>query len=132
MRLCQLIVIAVNEQDYRLDGGLIGMIKLFEGMFGANFWSQAVIMFTHLPMDSRNIEPRKRISQQTDAQLPARYIKTVQEKIPRGKELKYHILDSCRDTSNREEEEAFQQAKQELWKMVEKAPPTEHRSCKES
>ena len=118
-----LFVIAVNGQDPRLDGSLIGMLRIFEGMFGAKFWSQAVIIFTRLPMDSRSIESRKRITKQTDAQLAAKYIKTVQEKFPRGKGLKYHILDSCRDTSDREEEETFQKGMQELWKMVKRAPP---------
>ena len=118
-----LFVIAVNGQDPRLDGSLVGTIRVFEGMFGAKFWSQAVIVFTRLKMDSRSIESRKRITKQTDAQLAAKYIRSVQQKFPRGKGLKYHILDSCRDKSNREEEEAFQKGMQELWKMVERAPP---------
>ena len=99
-----LFVIAVNGQEPRLDGSLNGMIRIFEGMFGAKFWSQAVIVFTRLPMDSRSIESRKRITKQTDAQLAAKYIKSVQDKFPRGKGRKYHIVDSCRDTSDREEE----------------------------
>ena len=32
------------------------MIKIFEDMFGAIFWSQAVIVLTHLPMDSWSTE----------------------------------------------------------------------------
>ena len=74
-------------------------------------------------MDSRSIESRKVITQQTDAQLAAKNIKFVQQKFPRGKGLKNHILDSCRDKSYRDEEEAFQKGKQELWKMVKMAPP---------
>ena len=129
-----LFVIAVNGQEPRLDGSLVGMIRVFEGMFGAKFWSQAVIVFTRLPMDSRSIESRKRITKQTDAQLAAKYIRSVLDKFPRGKGLKYHIVDSCRDTSNREEEEAFQKGMQELWKMVEdggRGATLEHRRCEE-
>ena len=125
-----LFVIAANGQDPRLDGSLIGMIRIFEGMFGAKFWSQAVIVFTRLRMDSGSIELRKQITKQTDAQLAAKYIKSVQDKFPRGKGLKYLILDSCRVTSNREEEDAFQKGMQELWKMVEKAPPLDTEDVK--
>ena len=32
------------------------MIKIFEDMFDAMFWSQAVIVLTHLPMDSWSTE----------------------------------------------------------------------------
>ena len=49
-------VIAVNGQDRRLDVSFIGIIKIFEDMFGAKFWSQAVIVLTHLPMDSWSTE----------------------------------------------------------------------------
>ena len=33
-----LFIIAVNGQSPRLDGSLIGMIRIFEGMFGEKFW----------------------------------------------------------------------------------------------
>ena len=33
-----LFIIAVNGQHPRLDGSLIGMIRIFEGMFGEKFW----------------------------------------------------------------------------------------------
>ena len=33
-----LFIIAVNGQNPRLDGSLIGMIRIFEGMFGEGFW----------------------------------------------------------------------------------------------
>ena len=118
-----LFVIAVNGQEPRLDGSLIEIIRIFEGIFGAKFWSQAVIIFTRLPMDFESIVLRKRVNKQTDAQMAAKCIRSVQDKFPRGKGLKYLIVDSCRDTSNREEEEAFQKAMQELWKLVERAPP---------
>ena len=33
-----LFIIAVNGQNPRLDASLVGMIKIFEGMFGEEFW----------------------------------------------------------------------------------------------
>ena len=33
-----LFIIAVNGQNPRLDSSLIGMIRIFEGMFGESFW----------------------------------------------------------------------------------------------
>ena len=44
-----LFVIAVNGQNPRLDGSLVAMTKIFEGMFGEEFWNQVVILFTRMP-----------------------------------------------------------------------------------
>ena len=49
-----LFVIAVNGQNPRLDGSLVAMIKIFEGMFGEEFWNQVVILFTSMPMDRKS------------------------------------------------------------------------------
>ena len=35
-----LFIIAVNGQHPRLDSSLIGMIRIFEGMFGEGFWRE--------------------------------------------------------------------------------------------
>ena len=48
-----LFAIAVNGQNPRLDGSLVEMIKIFEEMFGDNFWKQCVLIFTRMPMNER-------------------------------------------------------------------------------
>ena len=72
-----LFIIAVNGQHPRLDSSLIGMIRIFEGMFGESFWrsffhlllnvificihySQVVLVFTMLPMDEKSVKKRMR------------------------------------------------------------------------
>ena len=55
-----LFIIAVNGQNPRLDSALVGMIKIFEGMFGQEFWNQAVIVFTRLSMDSKAVKKRSK------------------------------------------------------------------------
>ena len=39
--------IAVNGQSPRLDGSLVAMIRIFEEMFGEQFWKQCVLIFKH-------------------------------------------------------------------------------------
>ena len=118
-----LFILAVNGSERRLDGSLIGMIKIFEAMFGQNFWKQAIIVFTCLRMDSASVQHRLRITKQSDAQLAVKYISSVQEKFSNGRGLKYIILDACRDVGNREEEEIFQKGMRDLWQLVERASP---------
>ena len=38
-----LFIIAVNGQHPRLDSSLIGMIRIFEGMFGEGFWRYGIL-----------------------------------------------------------------------------------------
>ena len=40
-----LFVIGVNGQAPRLDGSLLAMIRIFEGMFSHQFWNQVVVVF---------------------------------------------------------------------------------------
>ena len=118
-----LFVIAISGQEPCLDGSLIGLIKIFEGMFGAEFWSRAVIVFTRLRMDSASIKSREQLGKQNDAELAEKYITSLQEKFNYKDKLDYLILDSCRDTSDHEEEKAFQKELGALHKKVENAPP---------
>jgi len=54
--------IAVNGQSPRLDGSLVAMIKIFEEMFGDDFWRQCVIIFTRMPMNEKEKERRLKAS----------------------------------------------------------------------
>ena len=57
-----LFIVAVNGQNPRLDASLVGMIKIIEGMFGEKFWSQVLLVFTRLQMDSKSIKRRTKNS----------------------------------------------------------------------
>ena len=43
--------IAVNGHARRLDGSLVAMIKIFKEMFGQEFWTQCVLLFTQITMN---------------------------------------------------------------------------------
>ena len=58
-----LFIIAVNRQNTRLDASLIGMIRIFERMFGKEFWKQCVLVFTRLSMDQKAVSKRRRNAQ---------------------------------------------------------------------
>ena len=87
-------IIAVNGQDPRLHGALLGMIRIFEGMFGTGFWKQTVIVFTRLPMDKKSVKKRNKASEVSDEKLANDYIKTVEDEFPDGKGLDYLFMDS--------------------------------------
>ena len=72
-----LFIIAVNGQNPRLDASLIGMIRIFEGMFGENFWSQVVLVFTRLPMDSKSLKKREKNNKKSDEQLGKLYFLSI-------------------------------------------------------
>ena len=61
-----LFIIAVNGQSPRLDGSLVAMIRIFEGMFGKEFWSQVVLVFTRLPMDEKSVKKRLKSGGKSD------------------------------------------------------------------
>merc|ERR1711892_1486226 len=128
-----LFMIAVNGQNPRLDGALMGMIRIFEGMFGQEFWKQTVIVFTRIPMDVNSVKKRKRINKQSDEDLAKKYLKVVENEFPNGNGLQYLFMDACYDTGEDDtddtendadpaEKKAFNNAMEILWKLLSKSP----------
>merc|ERR1711892_58858 len=120
-----LFMIAVNGQNPRLDGALMGMIRIFEGMFGKEFWKQAVIVFTRIPMDVKSVKKRNKINKQSDEELAKEYLKVVENEFPNGKGLQYLFMDACYDKdedADPAEKKAFDNAMEILWKSLSKSP----------
>merc|ERR1712037_412694 len=109
-----LFVIAVNGQNPRLDGSLVGMIKVFEGMFGQDFWKQVVVLFTRMPMDEKAKKKREKNSKQSDDELAQKYMAEVAKRFKNGKQIDYVFLDSCFDKEDPEEKRCFDQAMDKL------------------
>merc|ERR1712037_1037625 len=105
-----LFIIAVNGQNPRLDGSLLGMIRIFEGMFGRDFWKQVVVLFTRMPMDEKAKKKREKNSKQTDDELAKKYMEEVAKRFKKGKGIDYVFLDSCFDKEDPEENRCFDQA----------------------
>merc|ERR1711892_70374 len=119
-----LFMIAVNGTNPRLDGALMGMIRIFEGMFGKAFWKQAVIVFTKIRMDARSIKLRKKNAKQSDEELAEEYLKMVQTKFENAVGLQYLFMDACYDTeedADPAEKKAFDNAMEILWKSLNKS-----------
>merc|ERR1712037_580947 len=111
-----LFVIAVNGQNPRLDGSLVGMIKVFEGMFGQDFWKQVVVLFTRMPMDEKAKKKREKNSKQSDDELAQKYMAEVAKRFKNGKQIDYVFLDSCFDkesAAKAAEERLIQLAKEQ-------------------
>merc|ERR1712051_84941 len=118
-----LFVIAVNGQNPRLDGSLVGMIKVFEGMFGQDFWKQVVVLFTRMPMDEKAKKKREKNSKQSDDELAQKYMAEVAKRFKNGKQIDYVFLDSCFDKEDPEETRCFVQAMDKLLNALNAAKP---------
>ena len=114
--------IAVNGQSPRLDGSLVAMIRIFEEMFGEDFWKQCVLIFTRMPMDKKARRKREKTSGHSDEYLASAYLKEVEKKFPKGAGLQYLFLDACYDEDLPEEAAHFQESMEELYRMLESAP----------
>merc|ERR1712051_799031 len=118
-----LFVIAVNGQSPRLDSSLVGMIKVFEGMFGQDFWKQVVVLFTRMPMDEKAKKKREKNSKQSDDELAQKYMAEVAKRFKNGKQIHYVFLDSCFDKEDPEETRCFVQAMDKLLNALNAAKP---------
>merc|ERR1711934_1117914 len=118
-----LFIIAVNGQNPRLDGSLLGMIKIFEGMFGQDFWKQVVVLFTRMPMDEKAKKKREKNSKQSDDELAQKYMAEVAKRFKHGKQIDYVFLDSCFDKEDPEEKRCFDQAMDKLLNALNAAKP---------
>merc|ERR1712051_98689 len=118
-----LFIIAVNGQSPRLDGSLLGMIKIFEGMFGQDFWKQVVVLFTRMPMDEKAKKKREKNSKQSDDELAQKYMAEVAKRFKNGKQIDYVFLDSCFDKEDPEETRCFAQAMDKLLNALNAAKP---------
>lgn len=118
-----LFAIAVNGQSPRLDGSLVAMIKIFEEMFGDNFWKQCVLIFTRIPMNEREKERRLMTSKASDDAIALNYIIEVEKKFPKSAGgLRYLFLDACFFKKDEKEVEHFNDSMEKLYNMLQEAP----------
>ncbi|XP_075254542.1 uncharacterized protein LOC142345961 isoform X2 [Convolutriloba macropyga] len=120
-----LFAIVVNGQNPRLDGSLVGMIRIFEEMFGDQFWKQVVVIFSRLPMDESNVARRARSNKMTDTEMAKNYLKSVEKRFPNGNGLKYLLTDAWYRVDVHEEKKCFDNSLSTLWDMLKKAPRLE-------
>ena len=97
-------------------------MQIFEHMFGTNFWSQAVIIFTRLKMDTYNVAERQRINGQSDKELADNYLASLRRKFAKANDLKYVFLDVCGSSENEDDADVFEEGLKNVWGFVEVAP----------
>ena len=119
--------IAVNGQSPRLDGSLVAMIRIFEEMFGEDFWKQCVLIFTRMSMDKKNKRLREKNAGKSDDDIASEYVKEVEKKFPNSRGtgnmgLRHLFLDACFDEEDEHEEEEFKSSMDNLYKMLSMAP----------
>ena len=116
-----LFIIAVNGQNPRLDGSLLGMIKIFEEIFGEAFWKQVVVLFTRMPMDGKSKRRRAKNNEQTDDQLAQEYMAEVAKRFSKSQGVGYLFLDACYDPEDPDEQNCFDEAIKDLYAHLERA-----------
>ena len=123
-----LFVLAVNGQNPRLDGSLLTMIRILEGMFSKQFWNQVVLVFTQLPMSERDKLRRERERMKTDDEFAADFIKEVEKQFEDCTGLHCLYMDATYDKNDEHEKAAFDSACTVLHEMLEDLPglPTEN------
>jgi len=117
-----LSVLAVNGQNPRLDGSLLTMIRILEGMFTKQFWNQVVLVFTRMPMNLRDKEKREKINRKTDAKFAADFIRGVEEQFKDCSGLRYLHMDATFEKNDDHEKAAFDSACIKLHEMLEELP----------
>ena len=118
-----MFVLAVNGQSPRLEGSLLTMIKILEGMFTKQFWNQTVLVFTRMPMNLRDKEKReKKINKKTDEEFAADFIKIAEEQFGDRSGLGYLFMDAIYEKDDDDEKKAFDSACTKLYEMLEELP----------
>ena len=113
--------ITINGQLRRVEGSLVAMLKVFEEMFGENFWKKAVLLLTHCSMDEKTKGKRREATGKTDPELAEEYIENLRKWFPKCHGLKYIFIDAFYDCDDESEAAHFDQALKELRHMLEEA-----------
>ena len=120
-----LFLIVVNGQHRRLDGSLIAMLRLFEELFGRQFWKNVVIIFTHLKMDNDNLVLRKTRNGLEDKKLAELYVREVKRKCSETlfRSLRFLFVDCYRNENDRDEKNCFEESMQQIYSYVNSFEP---------
>ena len=111
-------VITINGQNSRLDKSLEYMLKIFEEMFGLQFWRNTFLVFTHMEMDEKSIKKRKERRGKSDEDLGEEFRKAIEKQFPYASNLQVIFLDACHDKSDSYEAEMFSKNLEKMWRTT--------------
>ena len=114
-------VITVNGQNSRFDKSLEYMLKIFEEMFGLQFWRNTFLLFTHMDMNAKSVKKRDERRGKSDDAIGEEFRKAIEKQFPYASNLQVIFLDACHDKSDTFEAEMFSKNLEKLWGVTSSA-----------
>ena len=97
-------MITVNGHDILYDEKTSVLLRTLEYFFCDKFWSQTAFLFTKLPMSPREIERRKRNSNDNVEEL---FRESLKVEFPSSVHSQFLFLDAHYDVKDESEKKAF-------------------------
>merc|ERR1719376_1841073 len=125
-------VIAFKETDDRLTGAMTDMIKIFEKMFGHDFWNNVILEATHWNFHESSIRKRKAKDELSMDYWSSTLNKWFHSKysLPQGLQLPSVFIDTFYDPNNPDEKEMFESNTKKLWDFASDREPFECKDIK--
>lgn len=112
------IVIRGNE---RVEMSLKTILSVFEGMFGQDFWKQAVVCFTRIRMRKTDIENRLESNQnKSDDDMAKDFLTKIQKSFPSSKDVQWIRLDTHYKKTDENEKKEYDAATVKVKDLLEK------------
>ena len=94
----------MNGHDARVDTELICLLRVLGYVFGEEFWSHTAFIFTKLPMNQKEIQRRKRNSNDDVQEV---FRECLKKKFPSSCHSKILVMDAHYDEKDESERKAF-------------------------
>jgi len=101
-----LFMIVISDHK-RMEQSLKTILSVFEGMFGQDFWKQAVVCFTQIRMREKDIKDRLKTNQnKSDDDMAKEVLSVIHENFPSSKDVQWIRLDTrCPSYENQDKNE---------------------------
>jgi len=114
-----LFVIVINDNK-RVEKSLKTILSVFEGMFGQDFWKQAVVCFTRIRMREKDIERRLESNQnKSDDDMAKGFLSEIHKSFPSSKDVQWIRLDTHYKDTNENEKKEFDAATEKVKDLLE-------------
>ena len=111
-------LIVLNGTGPRLEASIKRMLQIFETTFTSDIWENTAIVFTHLPMNKKEV--RRRRKNKADDKFASDYVKDIKklQGIPEKVQLKTFFIDASYDKTDEDEKREFEKSLEDLWKTI--------------
>ena len=111
-------VFGITINEFRLDGPIVEMMKLFAEIFGPEFWKHYILIFTKHSMDRKEIKKRIQHRKMSDNEFAESFISNLIKQIPNAGHIPHIFLDSWCDQNDRHEAKCFDEGLAVLTKCL--------------